>query len=144
MDIQRTVAGMALHDDEEILHNQKPSWLNWLKSIVFIGIIGVVTVGFGLVLLYFPWRARQRTRYVVTSDRVIVKKSTWRTTDVNEYPITHITSTKHGSRLLGAGYVEFAVSGHTGPVVLGGIRNSKRISNDIQELRTVGARTTTR
>ncbi|WP_254535262.1 PH domain-containing protein [Halomarina litorea] len=99
------VAGITLLDGEDIQHDLRPRWSKWFWSLI----IGLCTlpVGIGIVPLFFVYRARKKTRYLITTDRVIVKKGGWTGTSTEEFQIDQIKRVKSsrglGERLLGGG-----------------------------------------
>lgn len=131
--VAKSVKGLTMMDDEQVLHDVHPSWANWFWTIV-IGICSaIVLVGF--LLLFHVWRSRRKTRYIVTTERVVHKKSSLLSRKTREYPIRDIAQLQTGSKRLsfGTGHVQFSVGGGGEMVTLGGIRNTETIANAIRQ-----------
>lgn len=128
--------GIILLEGEEILHNVRPAWSNWAGSIAFILVVGIFTVGLGLVLLVFPWLARRNARYVVTTERVI-QKSGILSTSTNEYRIEDIrqlqTGAAWGEKLRGNGNIQFSAGSGGSLITFDGGPDYQNIANTIRE-----------
>lgn len=99
------VAGIALLDGESVQHDLRPRWGKWFWTIV----IGVCTLPMfiGVLPLWHVYRSRKKTRFIITTDRVIVKKGGWSGTSTEEFRTDQIkrvkTSRSIGEKLLGGG-----------------------------------------
>lgn len=87
------VGDIFLMDDEEVLYDLQPSWRQHLSSIaIWVGVT-VLTAGLGLLVAWYPllkiYRRTQMTRYIITSERVIVQEAggLFGTSQTTEYPI---------------------------------------------------------
>ena len=132
------VQGVTLLDDEELLFDTHPSWYGritkrWIWATV-------LTLGFAWLYLWYPaWkhrRACRRTRYVITSERIIEKDGggMFGTAQTNEYPIRDITDIQtHASWLeqqFGVGTVSFREhDGATSAVELTSVPNYEEIAS---------------
>lgn len=85
-----TPAGVTLFEDEELLHDIQPSWLAYWPSITIYTLFGLVTFGLGLPLLYLPYAKRKNTRYVITSERVIIKSGGVLSSETTEYSLENV------------------------------------------------------
>lgn len=122
-------------EEEEVLHDIRPSWANWSGQLLIFSILTVVTAGVGIVLFILPWRSRRKTRYIITTERVVHKKSSLLSSKTKEYPIRDIAQLQTGSKRLsfGTGHVKFSVGGGGEMVTLGGIRDTQTIANAIRQ-----------
>ncbi len=131
--VSREVGGITLFEDEEVLHDFHPRWSKYWKSLTLCAILSFV--GIGLVLFYFPWRARKRTRYVITSDRIIIQQGSWRGSQTDEYQFDRIrqihTGQSLGEKLLGHGNIHVVFRGGA-EVTFSGIANYDAVSNTIR------------
>lgn len=75
------IGRIALQEDEQVIHDTRPSWAAWWKLILFT---------LGLAIPYIWWE-RKKTRYVVTDQRVIMSSGAV-STSTNEYLIDDITN----------------------------------------------------
>jgi hypothetical protein len=130
------VSGITLMEGEEVLHDQRPRWraYPWSITIAILGSWMVVP----LVLIPWVWWRRQKTRFVVTNERVIQKRVSLFSARTNEYPIRDINQlqtsgdrfsfigTQHGS-------ITFSVGGGGEMVELASIRDYSSIANTIRE-----------
>jgi hypothetical protein len=93
-----TVAGVQLRDDEEVLHDFRPSWAAWFWSIC-------LTFGFWIPV---AWWQRQGIRYIVTDERVIRKRGRLGST-TNEFRLADVarleTGRSFGERIFGSGTI---------------------------------------
>lgn len=124
-------------DGEEVLHDQRPRWRAYPWSMT-IGIIGLAFAGAGLFIIAWVWWRRQKTRLVVTNERVIQKRVSMLSTSTNEYPIRDINQLQtSGDRFnfIGAehGSITFSVGGGGEMVSLASVRSYSSIANTIRE-----------
>ena len=137
--VSHEVGGIALFEDEEVLHDFHPSWVAWWKSITVIVLLSLflfpVAFGLTLVLLYFPWRARKRTRYVVTSDRIIVREASLMSSSTHEFTFDRIRQISTGrsaiEKLLGHGNIHVVFHGGT-DFRFSGTPNYDKVANTIR------------
>lgn len=62
---RETIANIELESDEEVLHDLRPSVISWPLVIAF---------GWLIFPVVYSWWRHRRTRYIVTTDRVIIKR----------------------------------------------------------------------
>ena len=121
------VAGVALGPTEEVLHDTRPSYWNWpLWTATIIG-------------LFYPWWRRRRIRYIVTTDRVIIKRGRMskETTEVHHEDITQIRNTKGTvERLTRKGTIELDTA-HDECIELKAVPRHSKVANAIRERRTM-------
>lgn len=133
----QNVRGVTLMEDEEVLHDQKPRWRAYPWSMT-IGIIGLVFAGAGLLVIAWVWWRRQKTRLVITNERIIQKRVSTFSQRSNEYPIRDINqlqTTGDRFNFIGAehGSITFSVGGGGEMVTLASVRNYSAIANTIRE-----------
>ena len=93
------VRGVTLMDDEEFLFDVSPSWYGKmsLKRLGWWIIATALTAGLALLYFWYPalkmYRASKKIRYVITSERVIVKDAggLLGTEHTEEYPVRDIS-----------------------------------------------------
>ena len=94
-------------------------------------------ISFGLLLPLFihPWLARRKTRYIVTSQRVIKKKGILGSSST-EYRIDDIRQLQTGSSwmegLVGKGNIRFSTGAGGSTIEFGGVPNYKSVANTIR------------
>jgi hypothetical protein len=132
----QNVRGITLMEDEEVLHDQKPRWraYPWSMTIAILGCWAV----FPLLLIPWVWWRRQKSRLVVTNERIIQKRVSTFSQRSNEYPIRDINQLQtSGDRFnfIGAehGSITFSVGGGGEMVSLASVRNYSAIANTIRE-----------
>lgn len=91
------IAGIALQENEAVLHDLRPKWSAWIWPIVFTcGIYAVVA-----------WRKRQTMRYIVTDTRAIFKRGSWAGSSTEEFRLSDVrrlrTETSLGEKIIGGG-----------------------------------------
>lgn len=147
----QSMKGITLLEDEQVLKNELPSWINWwilLVPAVVIALVGLVAildgdfVG-GLIILLiagipvsYVRYARKRSRYIVTNQRVkksvgLIRKST------GEVRIADIRglSTNQGplERLVGKGSVLIDSGASAGKLGIQGVADPQGIAASIRE-----------
>ncbi|EMA52944.1 hypothetical protein [Halococcus thailandensis] len=131
------IRGITLMQGEEVLHDQKPRWRAYPWSMT-IGILGITAAGLGLLIIAWVWWRRQKTRFVVTNERIIQKRVSMLSQRSNEYPIRDINQLQtSGDRFnfVGSehGSITFSVGGGGEMVTLASVRNYSAIANTIRE-----------
>lgn len=127
------ISGVTLLEDEEVLHDVRPSWAMFSGALAW----GVVTVWFGLGLLFFAyaWLARKNSRYIVTNQRLIEKTGLF-SSSTSEYRIRDIRQLQTGAtfseKLASCGHIEFS-TGSGSSITFNGINNYTGIANTIRE-----------
>lgn len=94
-----TVRGVTLLDDEELLFDLRPAWYGdmSLGKALLYGAATLFTMGFALLVLWYPllkmYRKSSKIRYVITSERIIIKDKGGMlgTAKTEEYPIRDVT-----------------------------------------------------
>lgn len=146
-----SMKGITLLEDETVLKNKLPSWVNWwvvLAPGVIVGLVALVAFlsgdfGSGFVLLLiaaipflYVRYARKRSRYVVTNQRVkksvgLLKKST------GEVRIADIRglSTHQGvlERLVGKGSVLIDTGAAAGKLGIQGVSEPQDLAATIRQ-----------
>lgn len=135
--------GVSLLEDEVVLENETPSIVNWWKWVGFAAFlllmgISAESVGFAvlaiLISLYI-YLSQQKSRYVVTNQRVI-KKIGWLRRSTAETRISDIRSleTDQGlmERLVGKGSVRIDSTGAGGLLGIEGIDDHQSVANTIR------------
>nr|WP_233265107.1 PH domain-containing protein [Halomarina oriensis] len=84
--------------------------------------------------MYFIWRSRRKTRYIITTDRVIIKKGGWTGTSTDEYQISQIkrvqSSRGFKEKLLGGGMLTLDLGADS--ITIKGLPHFSRVKTDIQ------------
>lgn len=150
MSFQNT-EGITLLEDEEVLKNELPAWINWWVLLVpaaiiaLIGLVAVVDgdVAGGIIILLiaaipiaYIRTARKRSRYIVTNQRVkksvgLLRRST------GEVRIADIRglSTNQGllERIVGKGSVLIDTGASTGKLGIQGVSDPQGLAATIRE-----------
>lgn len=93
------IRGVTLLDDEELLFDLRPAWYGDIslgKAVLYLSVT-LITVGLALLVLWYPllkmYRKNKKIRYVVTSERIIIKDEggLLGTAKTEEYPIRDVT-----------------------------------------------------
>lgn len=132
--VSEEAKAVTLLQDEEIIHDLRPSWSKWGGALV----IGLVTSIFivGLFVLGWVWLARKNSRYVVTNQR-IVEISGILGTSTTEYRISDLRQLQTGAswseKFLSVGNLQFSTGGAT-TITFHGIPNHQEVANTIREL----------
>jgi len=128
--------GITLLEGEEMRHNQRTSWASYLGTINLILII----ISFGMWLLIWApvvWYARQHSRYIVTTERVIRKSGIF-STNTEEYRTEDIRQIQTGQSwkesIFGVGNLQFSTVGGGNVITFSGVGNYQNIANTIREL----------
>lgn len=113
----QNIEGVTLMDGEEIAHDLEPHRLHrWQK---------------GLSRLF------AETRYIVTTERVIVYKETFTGNETREYPIRDIqqlqTEASNAQQLFNTGTITFSVGGAGDKIELEWLPNHRSVANVIRE-----------
>ena len=123
-------------EGEQIIHDQRPRWraYPWSMTVAILGSWLLVP----LLLIPWVWWRRQKTRLVVTNERVIQKRVSMFSTSTKEYPIRDINqlqTTGDRFNFIGAshGSITFSVGGGGELVTLASVRNYSSIANTIRE-----------
>lgn len=128
------VEGFTLLEGEEVLHNVRPAWSNWANELILYGLLCFVGIGF--LLLPIPWYKRTKTRYIVTSERVMHKEGGLLGTSTNEYRISDIRQLQTGATLfekvLGHGNIQFSSGGAGTLIQFHGIGDYESVANTIR------------
>jgi len=125
--------GLSLPRNERVIYDLRPKWSAWFWSMLFLW----WTIAWPM----WVWLIRKRTRYVVTTGRVVKKKG-WLSKSSEEYPmeeIRHIkTSRSIGERILGGGTIIL----DTGPgeIHLEAVPGPRDVVNTIREQKRTPAR----
>lgn len=141
---------ITLLEGEELLENVRPSWINWwilflVSAIVSLlgfavllsgELLGVVVILLaGLLVLYVRY-ARERSRYIVTNQRVKKRVGLARKT-TGETRIAKIRglSTEQGllERLVGKGSVLIDSGAASGKLGINGVSDYDQLANTIRE-----------
>lgn len=136
--------GIDLMQGESVLQNRRPGWSMWWKQIGFAALVllagiggdaaGAAVVVSGLIFGYVVL-SRMQSRYIVTDERVKMKKGLLSKTS-REYRIPDLqsitTSQSLFERLLGHGSVEFRTADNTS-VLWHSVPEYKDVSNTIRE-----------
>lgn len=142
--------GINLLEEEYVLENRKPHWVNWWKSIAIGGLFGLTTVSaaasgdFGSVILPllitvvalgYAYYSREKSQYVVTNQRVLKKLGLIRRS-TGETRISDIRSlqTEEGlfERLTGTGSVAIDSTGAGGLLGIKGVKDHESLANTIR------------
>lgn len=132
--VSEEAKAVTLLQDEEIIHDLRPSWSKWGGALA----IGVVTTIFlvGFLILGWVWLARKNSRYVVTNQRII-EISGILGTSTTEYRIADIrqlqTGASWGEKFMGHGNLQFSTGGAT-TITFHGIPDHQEVANTIREL----------
>lgn len=146
-----SIRGISLLDGEQVLKNVLPSWVNWWLLLIpaailaLIGLIAVIDgdVGGSLIffilagILYMYVRiSRQRSRYIVTNQRVkksvgILRKSTGETRIADIRGLT--TEQSILERLVGKGSVLIDSGAAAGRLGIKGVANHEELATTIRE-----------
>lgn len=125
---------VTLLQDEEIIHDLRPSWAKW-SGLLAIGIILTFFI-FGVAILAYVWLARKNSRYVVTNQRIIEVTGIMGTT-TTEYRVADLrqlqTGASWGEKVMGHGNLQFHTGGAT-TITFHGIPNYQEVANTIREL----------
>lgn len=125
-------SGIQLLEGEEVLHDMRPSWGNYSKSL-WSALLTIWLLGFGLVFLVYPFLARRSERYIITTDRVIHRSGLMSTT-TNEYRIADIRGIQTGQSLMekvfGSGNIKFTAAG--GTITFSGVPDAQQAANSIR------------
>jgi hypothetical protein len=90
---------VALSSDEEMLYELRPAWTNYTRSII-IGVIGLVVV-IGVYFLIQAYVKRQKTRYIITTERIIFEESgIIGGTNTEEFELANVEKTETHQSLL--------------------------------------------
>lgn len=129
----KAAQGLALLENEEILHEVRPSWSKWMGSLI-IGILTSV-FGIGLIILLWVWLVRKNMRYIVTNQRLI-QVSGILGTRTSEYRIADLrqiqTGATWGEKMLGHGNLQFT-TGTVEMITFDGIPEYQKVANTIRE-----------
>lgn len=129
-DIQN-VKGITLMENEEVLHNMRPSLAAWLSSTINL-ILSIITGGLWLLVGYVLTRSN---RYVVTDERVlrrtgILSKAT------KEYRYEDVQQLSTGKslieRLLSVGNISFATGTGGSSITFRGVPDHDEVANTIR------------
>lgn len=132
--VSEEAQAVTLLQDEEIIHDLRPSWARWSVALV----IGVVTsiMLIGLVILAYVWLARKNSRYVVTNQRIL-EVSGILGSSTTEYRISDIRQLQTGAswaeKVIGHGNLQFSTGSAT-TITFHGIPNYQEVANTIREL----------
>lgn len=132
-----SVAGIVLGPEEEVHHDFRPSWTNYPKTIIAAIVFAIPTIGVSLGLLAWPWWKRRRTRFIITSDRVIIKRGriSEETTEVHLEDLRQIhTQKSRVERLARKGTIQLDTA-HDECIELGSVPNHATVANTIREQR---------
>lgn len=140
---QSRINGIALFEDEEVYHDQKPGWSAYSGALL-VGLAGILAMGAGLVVLALVWWYRRNTRYLVTSQRVI-SYGGWGGDKTLEFRIEDIQFVATDRNLLeslaGGGTVSvatagiaFGISGFASTIDLAGLSDHQHVANTIRQL----------
>lgn len=132
--VSKEAKAVTLLQDEEVIHDLRPSWSKWGGAII----IGLVTsvMFFGLLILAYVWLARKKSRYVVTNQRIIEVAGILGTS-TTEYRIADLrqlqTGASWGEKLMGHGNLQFSTGGAT-TITFHGIPDYQEAANTIREI----------
>lgn len=128
------VEGFTLLEGEDVLHNVRPAWSNWANELILYGLLCFVGIGF--LLLPLTWYKRSKTRYIVTSERVMYKEGGLLGSSTNEYRISDIRQLQTGATLvekvLGHGNIQFSSGGAGTLIQFNGIADYESVANTIR------------
>lgn len=146
------VHGIPLHPGEEVRHASNPSWAaypnTWIVTIVAaITIVGLLVA---IPLVVWMWLKRRGTRYVVTTERVMVVKDVALSgRSSREYRIEDVRFVGTGQTwlggALGVGTVSFATAatfgafGLSNVVAFAGTGEYRTMANAVRELQREAA-----
>lgn len=147
---QADAAGINLLQNEHVLENEQPHWVNWWKSIAIGALFALTTLSaaasgdFGslmtpLILTVgifgYVYYSREQSQYIVTDQRVLKKLGLIRRSS-GETRITDIRSlqTEQGlfERVTGTGSVQIDSTGAGGLLGINGIENHESLANTIR------------
>lgn len=120
------ISNIELEPGETVLHDLRPSIVSWPLVIVFGWLV--------FPIVYSWWRYRQ-TRYVVTTDRVIIKRNrpTKETIKVSHQDISQVRATKRGMEAFSKyGTIQLDTVSE-GEVVIRAVPNHIEVANTISE-----------
>lgn len=123
---RETIANIELEPDETVLHDLHPSIMSWPLVIAFGWLIFPV--------VYSWWRYR-RTRYVVTTDRVIIKRDrpVVETIELSYRNISRVQTTKRRIEYFSRfGTIQLDTVSE-GEVVLKAVPDHTEVANTIRE-----------
>jgi len=124
--------GITLIENEEVLHNVRPSWAKW-AGLVLIS-IPLMVIGVGFLTLGYVWLKRKNTRYIVTNQRLIHKTGLLGSS-TTEYRITNLrqlqTGATWGEKSRGHGNIQFTTG--SGTITFDGIADYETVANTIRE-----------
>lgn len=130
----KAAEGLALLEDEEILHEVRPSWSKWMGSLIIGILTSIVLVG--LIILLWVWLARNNMRYVVTNQRLI-QISGILGTHTSEYRIADLRQIQTGAtwseKMLGHGNLQFT-TGTVEMITFDGVPGYQNVANTIREV----------
>lgn len=138
------IRGVTLLDDEELLFDLRPAWYGkmTLTRLAIWVTITVLTVGFALLYYWYPImkmrRASKKIRYVITSERIIVKDEggMFGTASTEEYPLRDLsdiqTTATWFEQRAGVGTVKFReYDGAASDVALTSVRDHEEVASTI-------------
>lgn len=148
---EESIRGITLLEDEQVLKNVLPSWINWTILLVpsglitLLGLIVLISGDFGGAVIFFILAgllyayvryARKRSRYIVTNQRV--KKSVGilrRTTGETRIADIRGLTTEQGilERLVGKGSVLIDSGAAAGRLGIKGVANHEELATTIRE-----------
>ncbi|RRJ28149.1 PH domain-containing protein [Halocatena pleomorpha] len=142
--------GVPLLEEELVLENIHPHWVNWLKLIgigaffALFGVLGVLTGDIGMSIPFigvaalvggYVYLDRKNTRYVVTTERVYKKSGILRRT-TNEARMSDIhslsTDESWAEWVFGKGTVQIDSTGATGILSLPGTTSHEQVEDMIR------------
>ena len=138
------IRGVTLLDDEELLFDTHPSWYGkmTLKRLTIWIVVTSITFGFALLYYWYPiykmWRSSKKIRYVVTSERIVVKDAGGflGTASTEEYPLRDLadirTTATWFEQRAGLGTIRFQeYDGAASDVELTSVPNHEEIASTI-------------
>lgn len=132
--VSEEAKAVTLLQDEEIIHDLRPSWSRWSGALAWGVVLSLVFVG--LFILAWVWIARQNSRYVVTNQRIIEVTGILGTS-TTEYRIGDIRQLQTGAswseKMMGHGNLQFSTGGAT-TITFHGIPDYQEVANTIREL----------
>lgn len=130
----KAIEGLSLLQDEEVIHDVRPSWSKWMGSII-IGVVTSVAL-IGIPILLWVWVARKNMRYIVTNQRLI-EASGILGTSTTEYRIADLRQIQTGAtwseKTMGHGNLQFS-TGTVDMITFHGIPNHQKVANSIREV----------
>jgi hypothetical protein len=80
--MSNSVAGIPLSEGETVRHDLRPSWANYKGHLLFSWLV---------YPLYRAWRKRKKTRFIITTERLIIKEgSLLGSTATNQYELANV------------------------------------------------------